>query len=86
MKSKIVKRLSALVVLLAVAVVPGPLSGDQPGYTACMDAAITHKYALIADGWSYTAAHEHYIYHTKVCYVRYWGDGNIDAIEEGPVS
>ena len=27
-------------------------------------------------------AHEHYIWHTKVCYSRYWGDGSGIVIEQ----
>ncbi|HEX6087127.1 MAG TPA: hypothetical protein VF266_21535 [Thermoanaerobaculia bacterium] len=75
-RNKMLKRLSALAVLLAVAMVPGPLSGDdQVGYTDCMDRAINHKYALIADGWSYADAHEHYLWHTRQCYERFYGGG-----------
>jgi hypothetical protein len=78
-----VKRLSMVVVLLAVTMIPGPLSGDtQTEYTECMDRAITHKYDMIRSGVSYQEAHEHYIWHTKVCYSRYYGDGSGMVIEQ----
>ena len=73
-RNKMLKRLSMLAVLAAVMVFPGPVSGDtQSDYTACMDRAINHKYALIADGWSYADAHDHYLWHTRGCYDFFYG-------------
>lgn len=70
--------------VLIVVAAPGSVSADQPGYTDCMNRAINHKYAMIADGTSYAEAHEHYIWHTQVCYSRYWGDGSGVVPESGP--
>jgi hypothetical protein len=74
--------LLALLTMLTMMVVrPAPAAADD-GYIACMDHAITHKYAMIDDGVSYNVAHAHYLSHTRACYNFFYGGGAYNP-EEG---
>lgn len=66
------KGLLTLAITLLTIMAALPVAADD-GYIACMDRAITHKYALIDAGWSYSEAHADYLYHTQRCYIVFYG-------------
>ena len=67
--------LVALFMAMAIALVPKTAAADDNGYIDCMNSAIVHKYALIDAGWSYAAAHAHYLEHTVACYRVFYQNG-----------
>jgi hypothetical protein len=69
------KGLLLLSILLLTFLVAQPANAMAEGYIDCMNRAITHKYALINDGWSYSDAQAHYLMHTQACYSVYYGGG-----------
>lgn len=66
MKKRFVAVLMALLMMSMIVSQPASAVSE---YTACMNDAITHKYDLIDNGWSYSQAHEHYLWHTGQCYL-----------------
>ena len=73
MKRRAGAMLVALLTAMMVVAVTKPAAAD-PGYIDCMNHAITHKYALIDAGWSYSDAHSHYLGHTQQCYEFFYGN------------
>jgi hypothetical protein len=78
--SRVIRTLTITITLLGSAAAPLPSfaeympdNSNQVEYTACMDRAITHKYAMIAAGVSYQEAHQDYLFHTQQCYEYYYG-------------
>ena len=65
----------ALAAVAATAALAAPSTAGATSYIECMNNAISHRDALLADGWSYTEAQMHYHEHTRGCYSWYYLGG-----------